>query len=137
MNNESMNFRLVISNIPKNFSESQLTDLLNKNFANSLSEINIIKLGHKYNKNNKVCFISAKSFEIRKNVMEFFATFELVDSKGYKTKLSVLDCLQQVRGFQDIDPVEKTIDNGIYVLTHSQPFSKIQGALGEGQTSRF
>jgi hypothetical protein len=113
MNNDNINFRLVISNIPKNFSDNQLIDLLNKNFANSLNDIFIIKLGHKYSKNNKICFVSTTSFDVRKNLMEFFATFELVDPKGYKTKLTVLDCIQQVKGPHVNDPVENTIDTSI------------------------
>jgi hypothetical protein len=109
MNNE-MDFRLVITNIPKNFSDNQLKDLLDKNFPSQIGDLNIINLGHKYTKNNKVCFLSAKIFEIRKSMMDFFATFELIDQKGFKTKLNVLDCLQQGKAGNLTDPVENSID---------------------------
>jgi hypothetical protein len=108
--------RLVIKNIPENFSNEQMTDLLNKNFENKISNILIIKLDHKFNlKNNKICYLTAENLEVRKAVTSFFSTFELVDPKGFKQKLSVVDCLYQTKTKEVKDPLENTIDTSNYL----------------------
>jgi hypothetical protein len=105
------NSRLAIKNIPENFSNQQILDLLTKNFENMLKNIDIIKLEHKYNlKNNKICFLTAENLDIRKKVIDFFSVFELVDPKGFKQKLIVVDCLYQNKFKSNKDSIENTID---------------------------
>jgi len=88
--------RLTLKNIPENFSNEQLLDLLNKTFETKLKEITITKLEHKYHsKNNKICFVTAENLEVRKKVFSFFSSFEMIDPRGFKQKISVVDCLFQ------------------------------------------
>jgi hypothetical protein len=104
-------YRLEIKNIPENLSNEQLTDILNKNFENKLKDISIIKLEHKYNlKNNKICFLTVDNFELRKKLINFFSTIEIVDPKGFKQKLIVVDCLFQNKGKSNKDSVEGSIN---------------------------
>ena len=106
-------FKLVIKNIPENFSDNQLQELLIKNFENKVKDINIIKTVHKYSKNNKICFITIESFDTRKQILDFFSSFELVDPKGLKTKLLILDCLYQTKIKENKDINENTINESI------------------------
>ena len=114
MSDESINlssFKLVIKNIPENFSDNQLQELLNKNFENKIRDIHIIKTVHKYTKNNKIFFITIESFDTRKQILDFFSTFELVDPKGLKTKLAILDCLYQTKLKENNDINDNTIND--------------------------
>ncbi len=104
--------RLTLKNIPENFSNEQLLDLLNKKFEDKLKDIVITNLEHKYNsKNNKICFVTAENFEERKKVFSFFTTFEMVDPRGFKQKITVVDCLfqNQVKEKSLKDTIEGTI----------------------------
>jgi hypothetical protein len=105
-------FRLVIKNIPENLSDEQLLDILSKNFEeNKIRDINIIKLEHKYKmKNNKICYVTVENLEMRKQLFNFFSGFELVDPKGFKQKLAVVDCLYQNKGKSMKDPIENSLE---------------------------
>jgi hypothetical protein len=121
-NDQGKNFsnfpsRLILKNIPENFSDDQLLDILKKNFENKLSEINIMKLEHKYNtKNNKICLVTCANLETRKNVVSFFQSFELVDPKGFKQKLSVIDSLYQNPTIKKEDKISNSISNCILLF---------------------
>lgn len=86
-------------------------EILNKNFEDKIKDISIEKLEHKYNlKNNKLCFLTVENFELRKKVISFFSTFEMVDPRGFKQKLSVMDCLYQNKPKALKDSAEGTIN---------------------------
>ncbi len=116
-NNNSTNipFRLVIKNIPENFSDSQLTEIFNKNFETDdgvlhVSDITFNKLEHRYTaKNNKLCFITVDNFDMRKRLISFFSGFDIVDPKGFKQKLTVVDCLYHTKGKSTKDTIENTL----------------------------
>lgn len=102
-------FRLVIKNIPKTLPDSHVKDILSKNFGSNIFDVVISKSLHK-SKNNKICYVSVDSIERRKEIINFFSTFELVDPKGFKQKLNVVDCLYQEDYTNKLDPIENTID---------------------------
>ncbi len=102
--------RLVIKNIPENFSDDQLTELIKKNFENRTKDINILKLEHKYSKNNKLCYLTTDNLDTRREVIQFFNGFELIDPKGFKQKLTIIDCLYQNKAKNQKDKIENTID---------------------------
>lgn len=111
----NLSIRLLIKSIPETFSNDQLNDILNKNFANKIHDINITKSVHKYaSKNNKICYLTIDSLEVRKEIIDFFTGFELVDPKGYKQRLTILDCLYQTKFKPIKDSVENTISNSKY-----------------------
>jgi hypothetical protein len=106
--------RLTLKNIPENFSNEQLLDLLDKKFESKLKDIIITNLEHKYNsKNNKICFVTADNLEMRKKVFNFFATFEMIDPRGFKQKINIVDCLYQNPPKDNInkDSIEGSIEN--------------------------
>lgn len=106
--------RLTLKNIPENFSNEQLLDLLDKKFESKLKDIIITNLEHKYNsKNNKICFVTAENIEMRKKVFNFFASFEMIDPRGFKQKINIVDCLYQNPPKDNIikDSIEGTIEN--------------------------
>ncbi len=115
--NQNITCRLILKNIPENFSNELLLDLLNKNFENKLKEITITKLEHKYHaRNNKFCMLTVDNLENRKKVFDFFKTFEMVDPKGFKQKLTVADCLFQNKLKNTKDTIEATIQNSKLIL---------------------
>jgi hypothetical protein len=106
--------RLTLKNIPENFSNEQLLDLLDRKFESKLKDVIITNLEHKYNsKNNKICFVTAENLEMRKKVINFFATFEMVDPRGFKQKINIVDCLFQNQSKDNFikDSIEGTIQN--------------------------
>ncbi len=106
--------RIVLKNIPENFSDEQLKELLNKNFEGKLKDVIINKLEHKYNsKNNKICFVTAENFEIRKKIFAFFSSFEMVDPRGFKQKVNVADCLHQTKAKNLEEKITNTLENCI------------------------
>jgi hypothetical protein len=111
---ENVLSRLVIKNIPENFSNEQLNELITKNFENKIKDVNIVKLEHKYHsKNNKICFLTAENLETRKQIFSFFSGFEMVDPKGFKQKLTVVDCLYQNPNQNKVKVVKDVIENTI------------------------
>lgn len=115
--NSSITCRLVLKNIPENFSNELLLDLLNKNFDNKLKEITITKLEHKYHaRNNKLCMLTVDNLENRKKVFDFFKIFEMVDPKGFKQKLTAADCLFQNKFKNSKDIIEGTIHNSKFLF---------------------
>jgi hypothetical protein len=113
----NVNPRLVIKNIPEKFVNDQFAELINKNFENKVKDIEIVKLEHKYSKNNKICFVTTDSLDGRKEFMQFFNGFELIDPKGYKQKLTVNDCLHQTKSKAAKDVIENTIDESNINIT--------------------
>jgi RNA recognition motif-containing protein len=106
----SISSRLVIKNIPQNFSDTQIKELITKNFENKIKDITSIKLEHKYSKNNKLCYLTTDNLETRRDIIEFFNGFELIDPKGLKQKLSIIDCLYQNKTKSQKDKIENTIE---------------------------
>lgn len=102
--------RLVIKNIPEKFPDDQLTELIKKNFENRIKDINILKLDHKYSKNNKLCFLTTDNLDTRRDAIQFFNGFELIDPKGFKQKLTIIDCLNQNKQKNQKDKIENTIE---------------------------
>jgi hypothetical protein len=106
--------RLVIKNIPENFSDENMISLLNKNFGNKVSNVTIFKLVHKYgSKNSKLCYLTSENLEVRKQVIDFFQNYTLINPKGFKIKLVVVDCLFQHKPKPTKDNIENTINNRI------------------------
>jgi RNA recognition motif-containing protein len=106
----SISSRLVIKNIPENFSDDQLIELIKKNFEIRIKNITIIKLEHKYSKNNKLCYLTTDNLDTRREIIQFFNGFELIDPKGFKQKLSIVDCLYQNILKTQKDKILNTID---------------------------
>jgi hypothetical protein len=117
MNDDTIEqLRLVVKNIPENLSDNQINDLFNKNFEGKFKDLNICCSVHKYSKNSKFCFLTVDSFDVRKKVMDFFSTFEIIDPKGIKIKLIVLDCLYQNRIKENKDNMINSIGDSIFFL---------------------
>lgn len=106
----SISSRLVIKNIPENFSDDQIIELIKKNFENKSRDITIIKLEHKYSKNNKLCYLTTDNLDSRQEIIQFFNGFELIDPKGLKQRLSIIDCLYQNKIKNQKDKIENTIE---------------------------
>lgn len=106
-------FHLIIKNIPEKFSDSQLKEILKKNFESDVLSVKILKLAHKYSlNNNKVCLIALKDINLRQKFYEFFEQFDLIDPKGIKHKLIINDCINQaeMKISSDDDIIENTIE---------------------------
>jgi len=114
----SETIRMIIKNIPGFISDTQLLDILNKNLENLLFDLNICYSSHQTDSKSKskICLLTVKSLESRLKVYEFFYDFEVIDSKGYKQKFNVVDCIYQKlscsRG-KNVDPIENTIKDSI------------------------
>jgi len=104
-------YRLIIKNIPDKISNENIMDILKKNFEDSIFDITINKLKHKYNnmKNKKICFLSTNSLNIRKKIIDFFLNYEFVDQKGLKHKFTVIDSLYQPMQIKSQDKADNTI----------------------------
>lgn len=121
--------KLIIKNIPSNLSDAQIEDIFKKNFANEIEgECLIVKLDKKYTlkRRSKVCFVTAKTFQIRDKIYEFFSTFELIDPNGIKQKLSVNDCIVQENLYvnNSKDPIENSIENFDHFKKFQEYFEK-------------
>lgn len=115
--------RLVIKNIPESLSDEQIFDIFKKNFADHIKNNTlIVKLEKKYSlkKRNKICFCTVDNLETRQKVYDFFSTFELVDPKGIKQKLTVNDCLLQNK----INGTKDEIENSIETCEHFLKFKE-------------
>ena len=115
--------RLAIKNIPESLSDDQILDIFNKTFENHIKDKTIIvKLEKKYSmkRRNKICFCTVDNLETRQKVYDFFATFELIDPKGIKQKLTVADCLLQNR----INGIKDDIENSIETCEHFLKFKE-------------
>ena len=130
--NKSLDFleissRLVIKNIPESLSDTKIIEILKKNFEEQIkNDILIYKQEKKYSmkKRNKICYITVNNLEIRNKVYEFFSTFELVDPRGIKQKLTVNDAIYQSRQKGIDDPINNTIDTCEHFLKFKEYFSK-------------
>ena len=132
--------RLVIKNIPHSLSDNQIKDILKKNFENRIKDdILICKLEKKYSlkKRNKICFITVDNLKTRNEVYEFFSTFELIDPKGIKQKLTVNDCLYQSKIKAENDPIENTIDSCEHFLKFKEYFSKEKLVEFKNEENKF
>ena len=119
--------RLVIKNIPESLSDNKLIEILKKNFEGHIkNDILICKLVKKYSmkKRNKICYITVDNLETRNKVYEFFSSFELVDPRGFKQKLTINDAIYQFRQKGIDDPLNNTIDSCEHFLKFKEFFSK-------------
>ena len=119
--------RLVIKNIPESLSDNKLIEILKKNFERHIkNDILICKLVKKYSmkKRNKICYITVDNLETRNKVYEFFSSFELVDPRGFKQKLTINDAIYQFRQKGIDDPLNNTIDSCEHFLKFKEYFSK-------------
>ena len=119
--------RLVIKNIPESLSDNKLIEILKKNFEGHIkNDILICKLVKKYSmkKRNKICYITVDNLETRNKVYEFFSSFELVDPRGFKQKLTINDAIYQFRQKGIDDPLNNTIDSCEHFLKFKEYFSK-------------
>lgn len=109
------NLKLYIKNIPDGFPDDKFLEILKKQFETSLTNLTLYKHSHKFkNKLNKICFLKVPSPEVKKKVCEFFSTFELIDQRGIKHKLKVVDSLLPSQSYpSSIDKLENTISNRI------------------------
>ena len=109
--------KLFIKNIPDGFADDKLTELLKKQFENLILKIRFYKHEHKFkNKLNKVSYIIIKnSPETKEKLFEFFSTFELVDQRGIKHKLKLVEALvpYEVNSVNVTDKVNNSISNSI------------------------
>jgi len=109
---------MIIKNIPGYISDTQLCDILNKNFENQIFDVNICYTSHQTDTKSKrkMCLLTVKSLESRLKIYEFFYDFEVIDNKGFKQKFNVVDCLYQkqekVRN-KGSDIIENTIKDSI------------------------
>jgi hypothetical protein len=118
--------RIGLKNIPENIADEQFLDILNKNFEGKLRDICINKLEHKYyNRNNKICFLTADSLETREKLISFFSKFEIIDPRGLKQKIQLFDGLFQTKTRDQDDNIGKTLETCIIILLISESFSKI------------
>ena len=132
--------RLVIKNIPHSLSDNQIKDILKKNFEDRIKDdILICKLEKKYSlkKRNKICFITVDNLKTRNDIFEFFSTFELIDPKGIKQKLTVNDCLYQSKIKAENDPIENTIDSCEHFLKFKEYFSKEKLVEFKNEENKF
>ena len=132
--------RLVIKNIPHSLSDNQIKDILKKNFENRIKDdILICKLEKKYSlkKRNKICFITVDNLKTRNDIFEFFSTFELIDPKEKKQKLTVNDCLYQSKIKAENDPIENTIDSCEHFLKFKEYFSKEKLVEFKNEENKF
>ena len=119
--------RLVIKNIPNNLNDEQIINIFKKNFGEHIiDKILVFKLLKKYSlkKRNKICFLTVDNFETRQNIIDFLDTFELVDPKGIKQKLTVNDCLLQNKIKGNEDQIENTIENCEHFIKFKEYFEK-------------
>jgi hypothetical protein len=87
---------------------------MNKKFENQIFDVSIVNLSHKYDqKSQKVCLLTVKSFETRINLYEFFLDYEVIDQKGIKQKLNIVDALYQKTLTSQKDNIVDPIDNTI------------------------
>ena len=75
-------------------------------------------------KRNKICFLTVDNFETRQNIIDFLDTFELVDPKGIKQKLTVNDCLLQNKIKGNEDQIENTIEDCEHFIKFKEYFEK-------------
>jgi hypothetical protein len=119
--------RLVIKNIPNNLNDEQIINIFKKNFGEHIiDKILVFKLLKKYSlkKRNKICFLTVDNFETRQNIIDFLDTFELVDPKGIKQKLTVNDCLLQNKIKGNEDQNENTIEDCEHFIKFKEYFEK-------------
>lgn len=128
---QNIQFRLIIKNIPSNLSNENFLEILQKNFSDEIEkETLIVKLDKRYSmkKRSKVCFITVKNLMTRQKVYDFFSTFELIDPKGIKQKLTVNDCIVQgnfeAKNLAKSDPVINTIDEFEHFKKFKEYFEK-------------
>ena len=118
---------LVIKNIQYNLNDEQIINIFKKNFGEHIiDKILVFKLLKKYSlkKRNKICFLTVDNFETRQNIIDFLDTFELVDPKGIKQKLTVNDCLLQNKIKGNEDQIENTIENCEHFIKFKEYFEK-------------
>jgi hypothetical protein len=113
--------RMIIKSIPGYITDSQIFEILNKNLENQIFDVNVTYSSHQTDARakSKICLFTVKSLESRLKVYEFFYDFEAIDSKGFKQKFNVVDCLYQKVSSKNKcqDPIENTIKNSIFVIT--------------------
>ena len=103
--------RIVLKNLPENLSDEVLRDILNKNFEGKFRDLTFCNLEHKYYaRNNKLCFVTIKDFETRQKFISFFSKFEIVDPRGMKQKIFVLDALHQNKAKEMDDNVKNSLE---------------------------
>ena len=102
--------KLFIKNIPNNIQDDKFLEILNKNFENLISSATIYKHQHKFNpKNSKICFFTINSMEAKIKIYEFFSTFDMIDHRGLKHKLKIVDSIYMKPNMKMEDPVNNTI----------------------------
>lgn len=120
--------RLVIKNIPSSLSDEMILEIFKKNFEENEIKSNtmIVKLEKKYSlsKRNKICMITVENFNVRQKVIDFINTFELIDPKGNKQKLTVNDCLLQRKYKDEKDPVEGSLEGMEHFKKFKEYFEK-------------
>ena len=132
--------RLVIKNIPDNLSDTKLIEIIKKNFEEHVkNDILICKLEKKYSMKgrNKICFITVDNLKTRNDIFEFFSTFELVDPRGIKQKLTVNDAIYQSRTKPIDDPICNTIDSCEHFLKFKEYFSNEKFVDFKNDESKF
>lgn len=127
----SESVRMILKNIPGNISENQLFEILSKNLENLIYDISIINTTHQADSRfkTKISLFTVKSLEARLKVYEFFHDFEIIDPRGYKHKMIVIDSLHQKltsSKSKNFDSIESTINdsNIIACLLIIQSFSR-------------
>ena len=132
--------RLVIKNIPHNLSDTKLIEIIKKNFEDHVkNDILICKLEKKYSMKgrNKLCYITVDNLETRNKVYEFFSTFELIDPRGIKQKLTVNDAIYQSKTKPIDDPICNTIDSCEHFLKFKEYFSNEKFVDFKNDESKF
>lgn len=119
--------RLVIKNIPSDLDDEEIKQIFLKKFKQDLKEeMMVVKLQKKYNpkKRNKILFMTVENFEVRQKVIEFIASFELVDPKGLKQKMTINDCLLQRKAKDIEDPIQNTLESCEHFLKFKEFLEK-------------
>ena len=109
--------KLFIKNIPNNIQDDKFLDILKKNFENTISSATIYKHQHKFNpKNSKICYFTVNSLEAKTKIYEFFSTFDMIDHRGLKHKLKIVDSIYTKPNMKMQDPVNNTITNSNFIF---------------------
>lgn len=120
--------RLVLKNIPENLSDEAIKEILNKNFEGKFKDLRICNLEHKYySKNNKICFVTIDNLETRQKFISFFRKFDIVDPRGLKQKIIVVDALFQNKSKDIEDTITSSFENRKimnYLVIHFQKFKE-------------
>lgn len=113
--------RLVIKNIPGFITDKQFFEILQKNLYKIVHEPTLVNASYQPDAKSKakICLVTVFDPESRLKVYEFFVDFELIDQKGLKHKLTIVDCLNQRFSKQKSEDVlNGTIMNSISIFTN-------------------